>query len=59
MGSKAKRQQTMAKLAREQALKERRARKQEKRQAAAARRAEAAAPPALDAVTDQGVEEAG
>jgi hypothetical protein len=38
----AKRQQTLAKIARERAVKERRARKQEKKQAAAAlRRAEA------------------
>jgi hypothetical protein len=41
MGSK--RQQTMAKLKREQAVKERRAQKQEKRHAAAAARAAAAA----------------
>ena len=57
MGSGKKRQQTMAKLAREQALKERRARKQEKKQAAAARRAEAAAPPLADTVTDPEPEE--
>jgi hypothetical protein len=37
-----KRQQTMAKLARERAVKERRALKQEKKQAAALRRSEAA-----------------
>ena len=36
-----KRQQTMAKMARERAVKERRALKQEKKQAAALRRAEA------------------
>jgi hypothetical protein len=40
---RSKRQQTMAKLKREQAVKERRARKQEKKQAAAAARAAAAA----------------
>lgn len=34
MGSSSKRQQTMAKFAREQSVKERRARKQEKKQAA-------------------------
>lgn len=39
MGSSSKRQQTMAKRAREQAVKERRLRKQEKKQAAAERRA--------------------
>jgi hypothetical protein len=38
MGSNAKRQQTMAKWAREQKVKERRALKQEKKQAAAAAR---------------------
>jgi hypothetical protein len=59
MGSKNKRQQTMAKLAREQALKDRRARKQEKKQAAAARRAEAAARPAPDTVANPGAEAAG
>jgi hypothetical protein len=59
MGSRTKRQQTMAKLAREQALRERRARKQEKKQAAAARRAEAAAPPVADMVTDPAPEEVG
>jgi hypothetical protein len=37
-----KRQQTMAKRAREQALKDRRARKQEKKQTAATRRRDAA-----------------
>lgn len=49
----------MAKLAREQALRERRARKQEKKQAAAAQRADAAAASAAGTVTDAGLGEVG
>jgi hypothetical protein len=47
-----KRQQTMAKIARERAVKERRALKQDKKQAAALRRAEAAAGTPSTPVTD-------
>jgi hypothetical protein len=49
-----KRQQTMAKIARERAVKERRALKQEKKQAAARRRAEAAdGTPSAPAIDDE------
>ncbi len=51
---KSKRQQTMAKIKREQAIKERRVRKQEKRQAAAAARtAEAEGTPAANTFEDK------
>ncbi len=49
MGSSAKRQQTMAKIAREQRVKERRALKEEKKRAAAAARSAKAADEALSA----------
>ena len=52
-----KRQTTMAKIAREQAVRERRARKQEKKddkkQAAAASRADAASTPQAETIEDQ------
>lgn len=50
----AKRQQTMAKLARERAVKERRERKLEKKQAAALRKAEGTESPPPEPAADDG-----